>query len=195
MKRDPRIDSYIANAAPFARPILEHLRALVHAAIPDADEGIKWGMPHFLVGGSNVAGMAAFKAHCAFTIHGEGRQVTDGMGSVGKIASLADLPPDADLTATLLAAVKRIAAHGTALPKRAPARPKVAAATPEELSAALADNEAARRTFEAFAPSHRREYINWIAEAKRDETRAKRVAQAIEWLAEGKKRNWKYEAS
>lgn len=92
---DPRIDAYIENAAPFAQPILVHLRGLIHRALPDCEEGIKWGMPHFMVGGKNVSGMSAFKAHCAFVVHGEGMQGKDeGMGAYGKIASLGDLPGD-----------------------------------------------------------------------------------------------------
>src|SRR5690349_8887353 len=109
---DPRIDAYIAKAAPFAQPILTHLRALGHRALPEAEEGIKWGMPHFMVGGKNVAGLAAFKAHCAFVIHGEGRQGADegeGMGAYGKIADLSDLPADAQLETKVRDAAQRVA--------------------------------------------------------------------------------------
>lgn len=193
MASDQRIDAYIEKAAPFARPILDHLRALVHSALPGAEETIKWSMPHFMVGGKNVAGMAAFKAHCAFVIHGDGRQ-GDAMGQYGKIAKLDDLPGDADLAAKLVATAELVATKGTATPK-AP-RPKTAKAEivlPDDLAAALENVPAARATLDGFAPSHRREYVQWVVEAKRPETRAKRIAQAVEWLAEGKKRNWKYE--
>jgi hypothetical protein len=61
-----------------------------------------------------------------------------------------------------------------------------------ELKTALAKNRKARETFEGFSPSHRREYVEWIAEAKGDDTRKRRIATAIEWLSEGKPRNWKY---
>lgn len=192
MTTDPRIDAYIDKAAPFAQPILRHLRALVHRTLPQAEEGIKWGMPHWMIGGKNVAGMASFKAHCAFTVHGEGR-AGDGMGNVGKIASPEDLPPDEELAASLRAAAERIATRGSASKPAGKAKPKPEIAMPDDLAKALAANPKARATFDGFAPSHRREYLEWIVEAKRDETRAKRLSQTIEWLAEGKKRNWKYE--
>lgn len=190
MARDPRIDDYIAKAAPFAPPILNRLRALVHATFPDAQETIKWGMPHFMVGGKNLAGMAAFKAHCAFVIHGQGRQ-GDAMGQYGKIAGLADLPDDAALADKLKAA--RADMESVVKKRAAPRQPKAELPIPAEFQAALDANTAARAALDGFAPSHRREYVQWIAEAKRPETRDKRIAQAIKWLAEGKKRNWKYE--
>ena len=193
MASDPRIDAYIAKAAPFAQPILNHLRQLVHATIPGLEESIKWGMPHFLHRGKNLAGLAAFKAHTAFVIHGDGRQ-GDAMGQYGKITSLADLPPDAELAAKLLAVKARIEDVGTALkPKAAPKAPKAEIPMPDDLSAELGRYQGARERFDGMAPSHRREYLEWIVEAKRPETRTKRVAQAAEWIAEGKKRNWKYE--
>ena len=200
MERDPRIDEKIAKAADFARPILERLRALVHRAVPEAGEAIKWGMPHFTYKGKNLAGMAAFTAHCAFMIHGEGRQGEGtkdvaGMGSFGKIASPGDLPPEAELIEKLRAARARIDEAGTA--QKRPAAAKVKAPRtiemPEDLSAALAANPAAAQYWGGLAPSHHYEYLEWITEAKRPETRARRIGQALEWLAEGKRRNWKYE--
>ena len=200
MAADPRIDNYIARAAPFAQPILSHLRSLVHAAVPGLDETMKWGVPHFLYKGKNIAGMAAFKAHAAFTIHGEAaanaeRERQAGMGHFGKIAALADLPGDNLLKSRLQAAVERIDKHGTALAKKPAVKrtPKPELPVPPEFAAALAAAPAAKATLDAFAPSHRREYLAWISEAKRPETRDKRIAEALEWLAEGKKRNWKYE--
>jgi uncharacterized protein YdeI (YjbR/CyaY-like superfamily) len=201
MARDPRIDDKIAKAADFARPILEHLRALIHRTIPDAGEAIKWGMPHFTYKGKNIAGMAAFKAHCAFMIHGEGRQGEsdaggEGMGSFGKIGSLADLPPEAELVAKLRAAQARIDEAGTAIRRPGAAKAKPAGRTievSEDFSVALAATPAAAQVFDRLAPSHRYEYLEWITDAKRPETRAKRIGEALEWLAEGKRRNWKYE--
>jgi uncharacterized protein YdeI (YjbR/CyaY-like superfamily) len=137
--------------------------------------------------------MAAFKAHCAFTVHGEGRGGTEGMGQHGKLTSLADIPPEAELAAKLKEAAGRIDTAGSAAPKRAPAAPKAPIEMPADFAKALAAEPRAQAVFDAFAPSHRREYLEWIVEAKRDETRAKRIAQSAEWLAEGKKRNWKYE--
>ena len=198
-KTDPRIDAYIAKAAPFAQPILRHLRALVHRALPGVGETIKWSMPHFLVGGKNVAGMAGFKAHCAFTIHGEGRQGPDGndaetgMGQYGRITALGDLPDEVVMIERLHAARDRVVTTGSATKRPVARAPKPELAVPDELAAALADNPAALANFDAFTPSARREYDEWIGEGKTAATRERRVAQAIEWIAEGKKRNWKYE--
>jgi uncharacterized protein YdeI (YjbR/CyaY-like superfamily) len=194
MPTDPRIDAYIAKAAPFAQPILNHLRALVHATVDGLDEAIKWGMPHFVYKGKNLAGFAAFKAHAAFMIHGDGRQ-GDAMEQYGKIASLADLPADAELKAKILEGKARIESAGTALkPRAAPKAPKAEIAMPDDFAAALAAMQGVRERFDAFPPGARREYLEWIVEAKQPATRAKRIAQAGEWIAEGKKRNWKYES-
>lgn len=194
MERDKRIDDYIAKAAPFAQPILKHIRETIHASVPGLVESIKWSMPHFLHNGKNLAGMAAFKAHCAMMIHGDGRQ-GDAMGQYGKITTLSDLPGDNELRSKLVAARERIDAEGTALKKKPEGKKqsKAELPIPEEFIAALNAKPSAKAALEAFAPSHRREYVDWITEAKRPETRGKRIAQAVEWLSEGKKRNWKYE--
>ena len=193
MANDPRIDVYIAKAAPFARPILTYLRELVHKTIPEAGEDIKWGMPCLTYKGKNLAGMAAFKAHCSFGVHGDGRAV-EGMGQYGKIRTAADLPRDAIIAAALRSAQERIDTTGTAL--KIGSKPKVAKPEipmPDDFAAELGKLQGARERFDAMPPSHRREYLEWITEAKRPETRAKRIAQASEWIAAGKKRNWKYE--
>jgi len=193
MATDPRIDAYIAKAAPFAQPILTHLRQLVHATVPGLDEAIKWGMPHFVYKGKNLAGLAAFKAHTAFVVHGDGRQ-GDAMGQYGKIASLADLPADSVLADKLLDAVARIDQDGTAIkPKAVPKAPKAEIAMPDDLAAALDAMQGVRERFDAFPPGARREYLEWIVSAKRPETRAKRIVTTCEQVAEGKKLNWKYE--
>ena len=193
MPRDPRIDAYIAKSADFARPILEHVRELVHKTVPGAGETIKWGMPHFTHKDKSIAGMAGFKAHCAVMVHGDGRQSSDGMGSYGRIASLKDLPADHVMAARLREAVGRIEEKGTAAKRSPRLAPKPELAVPQDFEAALRDNAAARAAFEGFPPSQRREYIEWVSNAKQDATRAKRLATAIAWLAEGKRRNWKYE--
>ena len=191
MANDPKIDAYIAKAAPFAQPILIRLRALVHDTVLGLDEGLKWGMPHFIYQGKNLAGMAAFKAHTAFILHGEGRQ-GEGMGGYGKIASNDDLPSDSELRAGILAAKARIDTEGTApKPKAAPKPAKAPIPMQDDFNVAL--TPAARAHFDAFPPGAQREYLEWITTAKADATRAKRIAQACEWIAEGKKRNWKYE--
>ena len=190
---DPRIDAFIAKAQPFAQPILKHVRALVRTAVPEAEETIKWSMPHFTVNGKILAGMAAFKAHAAFFVHGAGRMGEgEGMGSFGKLTALTDLPPDSEL-AYLLRKGRDAIVAGVKPPKVAKT-PKTDIPMPDDFAAALAESPKARATFDGFAPSHRREYLEWVVDAKRPETRAKRIAQAVEWLAEGKKRNWKYES-
>ena len=124
MAHDPRVDAYIAKAAPFAQPVLTHVRALVHRVLPEVEEGIKWGMPAFMVGGKNVAGMAAFKAHCAVMIHGEGRLGEgEGMGGYGKVTALSDLPADDVLETALNEAAQRVAVSGSAAKPRAKAPP------------------------------------------------------------------------
>lgn len=189
MKTDPRIDDYIARAAPFAQPILTHLRELAHRALPDGEEAIKWRMPTVMQDGKNIVSIAAFKAHCACVIHHEEQDAAgEGMGQLGKIASLDDLPTDEHIVERIRQGAERVAAG-----KRTPPKAKPEIAMPDDFAAALDSAPAARTFFDGLAPSHRREYLEWITEAKRAETRAKRIATAVEWLAEGKRRNWKYE--
>ena len=206
MSRDPRIDAYIEGAAPFAQPILSHVRDLVHEACPQVEETIKWGMPTFVHAGGILCGMAAFKQHASFgfwkhaLVVGEGGQADtapgddrprDGMGSYGKLASLKDLPPKKTLLAHIRKAAKLNEDGVKAPAQRKGAKPPPQA--PDDLAAALRKNKAAQATYDAFPPRCKREYVEWITEAKREETRVKRLAQAVEWMAEGKRRNWKYE--
>lgn len=197
MTTDPRIDDYIAKAAPFAQPILSHIRATIREALPDADETMKWSVPHWTHAGKNVAGMAAFKAHCAMMIHGDGRQgegeQKDGMGGFGKITSIGELPPHDDLVAKLRAAAARVEATGRASPPPARKGPKPEITMPDDFVAALGARPGAREKFDAFPPGARREYLEWIVGAKRPETRVKRIETAVAQSAEGKKMNWKYE--
>ena len=194
MAHDPRVDAYIAKAAPFAQPVLTHVRALVHRVLPEVEEGIKWGMPAFMVGGKNVAGMAAFKAHCAVMIHGEGRLGEgEGMGGYGKVTALSDLPADDVLETALNEAAQRVAVSGSAAKPRAKAPPKPEIPVPQDFAAALREAPEAKAFFDGLPPGQRREYLDWITGAKQDATRAKRLATAVEWLGEGKRRNWKYE--
>ena len=192
---DPRVDAYIAKAADFAQPILEEIRARVHAACPEVEETIKWGMPNFTYAGGILCGMAAFKRHVSFgywkhaLVMGETER--DCMGSYGKMATPADLPPKATMRADLKKAMQ-LNEDGAKTERRKPSS-KPAPEVPDDLAAALKKHKAAKAAFDAFPPGCRREYIEWIVEAKRAETRAKRLAQAVEWMAEGKRRNWKYE--
>ena len=196
MKTDPRVDAYIAKSADFAQPILRHLRALVHEACPDAEETIKWGMPSFTYHGI-LCGVAGFKAHCIFgfwhqgttkIIKQAGGKAEQAMGSLGRITSLADLPADREMIRYIRQAAKLNESGAPARPK-----PRKPLPMPADLSAALKKNAKAAKVFKDFSPSPRREYIEWITEAKRPETRQKRVATTIRWLASGKRRNWKYE--
>lgn len=195
MSRDPRVDAYIDAAAPFARAILGHVRERVHAVVPAAEETIKWRMPTYAVGGKILLITAAFKAHAALNFW-RGQDLRSGnnheaLGQFGKLKGIADLPPDSELD-RLIAAAAQLAANAPA-PRTAKHPPKPAAELHPDFSAALAAHPRAEATLDAFPPSCRREYVDWIGEAKQDATRAKRIATAIEWLSEGKKRHWKYE--
>jgi uncharacterized protein YdeI (YjbR/CyaY-like superfamily) len=195
--KDPRIDAYIAKSADFAKPILKHLRKIVHAGCPNVEETLKWSMPHFDYKGV-MCGMAAFKQHCVFgfwkesLIFDSSKTVEKtAMGSFGCITSLADLPSDR----TLIGYVKKAAAlndAGIKAPGRAKPKKREPLEIPDYFTAALKKNAKARKTFENFPPSKQRDYLEWVTEAKREETRKERLATSIKWLAEGKPRHWKY---
>lgn len=193
--RDPRIDAYIAKSAEFARPILEYLRETVHQYCPAVEETIKWGFPHFMYHGM-FCSMAAFKQHCAFgfwkwpLLFGE-TSSAEAMGDFGRITSLKDAPGK-KLLAGYLKQAMQLNETDTKPGAGSKKAPKPAARIPDDLAAALKKNRKAAAVFDAFSPSNRREYIEWLSEAKREETRARRLAQALEWIAEGKSRNWKY---
>jgi uncharacterized protein YdeI (YjbR/CyaY-like superfamily) len=201
---NPKVDAYIAKSQPFAQPILSHIRELVHKACPEVEETIKWSMPFFQVRGVILGHMAAFKQHCAIGLWGPemnailnaaGLHSEDGMGSLGKITSLKDLPADKQMLGYYRHAAELIVTgqrtKSLVRPKKAAKKP--APEIPAELTAALKKNKAAAKVFAAFSPSCQREYSDWITEAKRPETREKRITQAVEWIAEGKQRNWKYQ--
>jgi hypothetical protein len=192
--RSPRVDAYIEKAAPFARPILTHIRAVVHRACPEVEETIKWGMPHFEVGGI-LCGMAAFKAHCSLTFWNAeevvgGSAVGGAMGEFGRITALGELPADEVLAGYVRKARDLRVAGVTRRPPPAPRRESQE--IPEILAAALRQNPAAQAAWDDFGPSKKRDYAEWIAEAKREATRERRLAQAVEWISQGKPRNWKY---
>jgi len=196
MSRDPRVDDYIARQADFARPILEHIRAVIHAASPEIGEAIKWGMPAFMYKNKQLASMAAFKGHATLGFWNRsqvrGEQAKDGaMGDFGRLTSVADLPDTAELTSLVHKAIGLIDA-GAKPVRNKTAKPELA--MPEDFAAALAANTSAQATYDGFPPSCRREYLEWVIAAKRPETRARRIAEAVEMMAQGKKRNWKYES-
>ena len=195
--RDDRVDAYIARAAEFARPILTHLRETIHEACPDVTETIKWGFPHFEYKGL-LCHMAAFKEHCGFGIWKGSRIVEKvdrpdepAMGQFGRITRLSELPSKKVLTGYIKKAMKR---NEEGIKSPTPPKPKVSRelVVPEDLASALRANAAARATFEKFSPSNKREYVDWITDAKTQTTRTRRLEQAIGWMAEGKPRNWKY---
>lgn len=232
--RDPRIDAYIARAAAFARPILTHLRQVVHAGCPDVQETVKWGAPSFEHHGL-LCGMAAFKQHCVFGFwkhelvvgadraaaqskggsrdraagrgRGESKEPSrrrgpgesrgsinasdDAMGNFGRLTQVADLPPKRMLVALVRKAAK-LNEDGVKAPRPAP-RPKVDLVVPADLAAGLKKTLAAKTHFDGFSYSKRKDYIEWLTDAKTEVTRARRLATALEWIAQGKGRNWKYE--
>ncbi len=198
--RDPRVDAYIERAAPFARPILTQLRERVHAACPEAEEGIKWGMPSFGYHGKILCSMAAFKQHASFgfwqgarivAVEGEDKS-DEAMGQFGRITALSDLPGKRVMAGYVKQAMALIDSGVTRSTGKPAAKPRADAAVPPDLAAALKKDRKAAATFDGFPPSYRRDYIEWIVEAKREDTRQRRLEQTIEWLAEGKARNWKY---
>jgi uncharacterized protein YdeI (YjbR/CyaY-like superfamily) len=197
---DPRIDAYIADSGAFARPILQHLRKLVHAACPEIQEGIKWNCPFFMLHG-NICFMAAFKGHCGFgfwpkeirvRLTRELGKTDEAMGQFGRITSLSDLPKDSVISKYLKEAAK-LKEAGKRTRKSKDAGKKTELVVPDDLTAALSKNKKAAATFDAFSPSHRKEYIEWLTEAKRPETRERRLAQTLAWLKLGKSRNADYE--
>ena len=197
-KRDDRIDAYIARSAEFARPILDHIRTIVHEACPAVEETMKWSFPHFQYKGM-MCSMAAFKEHCAFgfwkgplIVEQGGGEVEKAMGQFGRITRLADLPSRKVISGYIKQAMK-LNDEGVKSPARAkPKNPPAELIIPDDLVTALRANETASAVFEKFRPSHRREYVEWITEAKTQATRSRRIEQTIQLLAEGKSRYWKY---
>lgn len=200
MGKDPRVDAYISKAAPFAQPVLTHIRKLVHQGCPDIEETIKWGMPSFDYKGTYCS-MASFKEHCAFgfwkaaLMEDAGKlklNQKDSMGHLGRITGLGDLPSD-KVMLNYIKEAKRLNDEGIKLPPRKKETEKKDIVIPGYFMKAINKNKKAQKAFEAFSPSHKKEYVQWITEAKTEETRVRRMETALEWIAEGKGRNWKYE--
>ena len=193
--RNPNVDAYIAKAADFAQPVLRHLRDLVHEACPEVEEVIKWGFPNFMHKGM-YCNMAAFKEHCSFGFWKASLlpapSERNGMGHFGRITSMKDLPQKKEILA-LLKEAKRLNDEGISKPKPKAPKEKKELVIPDYFLAAMNKNKKALATFEGFPPSHKKEYVEWVTEAKAEATRDRRLAQAVEWMAEGKSRNWKYE--
>jgi uncharacterized protein YdeI (YjbR/CyaY-like superfamily) len=196
VSREPKIDAYIAKAQPFARPILEKVRERVHAVVPDVEEAMKWSMPAYIVGGKILLITAAFKAHAALNFW-RGQELrgdmanAEAMGQFGKLTSVADVPPDGELDRLIKEAAK--VAKNAPAPRKTKHAPKPPPQMHPDFAAALSKAPKAKAALDGFPPSAQRDYLEWISEAKQDATRHKRIATAIEWLSEGKRRNWKYE--
>jgi len=199
-KRDKRIDAYILRSADFAIPILNHLRELVHAACPDVEETVKWSFPHFDYKGEMLCSMAGFKQHCVFGFWKaslmkdkklmENAKGETAMGHMGRITCLEDLPADTSMIRYIKEAMK-LNDQGIKVERKKPVAAR-AIEVPDYFTKELKKNKAALKTFEAFSPSNKKEYVIWITEAKTEDTRTRRIDQAVEWMADGKPRNWKY---
>jgi len=196
-QRDPRVDAYIKKSAEFARPVLKHLREIVHETCPDVEETLKWGSPTFMYEGM-LCGMAAFREHATFgfwkhalIVARKDNRNPEAMGQFGRITRVADLPSKRQIVGYLRTAMK-LNEQGIQVPRK-PRAPRKPVTVPADFKTALAKSAKARKTFDGFSPSNRREYVEWITEAKTGPTRARRLATAVEWMAEGKTRNWKYE--
>ncbi|MGH2567729.1 MAG: YdeI/OmpD-associated family protein [Bacteroidota bacterium] len=201
-KKNPGVDAYIAKAQPFAKPILRQLRRLVHRACPEVKETIKWGMPSFEYKGP-FCGMASFKQHAVFGfwkhklikdpkgyLQERSAQGGEAMGNLGRISSIRDLPPDSVILG-LLKQAKKLNDEGVKIARPQPKKKKPLN-IPTYVIAALKKNTKALATFEGFSYSNKKDYVEWITEAKTEETRNNRLATAVEWMAQGKVRNWKY---
>lgn len=205
MKKDKRIDAYIKKSADFAQPILNHIRQLVHQAHPGMQETVKWGMPHFDFEGKSVVSMAAFKQHAVFGfwkaelikdpknyMQARKAQGGDAMGHGGKLASVKDLPPDKVFIDFVKQAIQLNQA-GVKIEKPKKAVDPGASVAPDYFEKALKKNKTAWKVWSEWTPGKKKEYIDWLKDAKTDDTRQKRMETAIEWIAEGKIRNWKYQ--
>jgi uncharacterized protein YdeI (YjbR/CyaY-like superfamily) len=194
---DQRVDAYIARQADFARPILEHLRKAVHAACPDCEETLKWSMPTFMYKGEMLGSMAAFKAHATFgfwkgsLVVGDTNEQKSAMGQFGKLETIDDLPAP-EILEQLIRKAMTLNDAGIKV-KRPVKHPKPELEMPDDLRSALDGNPAAKSAYDGFPPSAKRDYLEWLIEAKRPETRAKRLADAVQWMSEGKRRHWKYQ--
>ena len=194
-KTNPKVDQYIAKSADFAKPILSHFRKIVHQACPDVEEEMKWSMPHFMYKGM-LCGMAAFKKHCAINFW-KGRLLFDGkhsdeaMGQFGRIDSLSALPNDKKMLRYVKEAV-RLNDERAKMERPVKSREKKILQMPADFQRAIRQDQQAAAVFKKFSPSHKREYIEWLMQAKTDRTREKRLATSIAWIAEGKTRHWKY---
>lgn len=201
-KKEKAIDSYIAKSAAFAKPVLTHIRELVHKACPELEEKMKWSFPHFDYKGEMMCSMAAFMQHAVFgfwkaalmkdKVLLENARSEVSMGHLGKLTSLKDLPSDKKMTAWIKEAMK-LNDEGIKLPSKPKSTEKKELVVPDYFGQALAKNKKAKQVFDNFSYSNKKDYVEWLTGAKSEETRNNRMATALEWLAEGKTRHWKYQ--
>ncbi|MEJ7692383.1 YdeI/OmpD-associated family protein [Daejeonella sp.] len=199
--QDPRIDEYIANSVSFAQPILIHLRHLIHESCPDVTETMKWSFPHFEYSGEILCSMASFKKHCSFgfwkaSLMNDPHNLLQtigktAMGSMGQIIDVSDLPSDTILNEYIKEAAQ-LNREGVKVPSKPKTELKKDSVVADDIIEALGANPAAMKTFESFSPSNKKEYVEWITGAKTEATRKSRLESAVEWMAEGKIRHWKY---
>ncbi len=195
--RISEVDAYIKKSPEFARPILVKLRALFHRADSRIQETMKWGVPHFEYKGI-VGSFAAFKQHVGFGFW-KSKLLKDPANLFGgdpkasmsssKLTSIKHLPADKVILSYIQRAVE-LNEEEVIVPKEVNRRPKLTA--PDFFVAALKKNKKAQTNFQAFSETNRRDYIEWLIDAKQKETQKRRLATALNWLAEGKPRNWKY---
>lgn len=200
---NPKVTEYISQSQPFAQPVLQHLRTLVHKVCPEVEEEMKWSFPNFTYKGKILCSLAAFKHHCSFGFWLAGAMTSmepyktpgakggSGMGDFGKLTSVKDLPSNKIITACIKEAMQ-LTDDGVVL-KKAPVKAATELPVPPDFEQMLSKNKKAKTIFQKFPPSHRKEYIQWITEAKTEATRQNRINTATEWIAEGKGRNWKYD--
>lgn len=188
--KDPRVNAYIAGANDFAKPILTKIRSAVHKAHPRVTETIKWGVPAYVDDRGILCMTPAFKRHCAWVFWTGRKPSTVDAKMLRRITSPSDLPSQRHM----VAAVKEAASADKTTAKKAAAKKSPRPIrVPAYFTAALKRNPKALAAFSAFPPSHKREYVEWIDSAKTDATRQRRIATALEWMASGRSRNWKYQ--
>jgi len=198
---EPEVDAYAEGVEAFAKPILAHLRGLIRATCPEVVETLKWGIPHFDYRGEMMCIFAAYRSHCAFSFWKSALMSDPRLKAsidlpaskrfMGKLRSLADLPVDAELTAWIREAMLLNEQGAKVAPRKTSAAPKIVVAPPAFVER-LAASPSVKAMFESKSASFQKEYNVWIAEAKTEATRDKRINEALAWIAEGKGRFWKY---
>ena len=206
--KDPRVDAYISEAEAFAQPFLKTIRKWVHTACPEVEETLKWGFPHFLFHGI-LCSMAGFKEHCRFlfwkgSILSDPEGILDpdrneGVGHLGRLTEISQLPAEEIFLQYIheamrlnQAGVKVTTVEAESEANVRKIKPKAALIVPDDFSEALKKNKKAWTVFAGFSPTNKKDYVEWIEEAKTEKTRTSRLETSLIWISEGKPRNWKY---